>query len=103
MPTTRAHSLPACPKCDDRTISSLITIPRSKGDPMSSSPALSRPLPRSLLALATALLLAACQAEATAPASRPERPVQVQRVTFQDANAKREFVGVVRARYETDL
>jgi RND family efflux transporter MFP subunit len=70
---------------------------------MSASSLLSRPLPRSLLALAAALLLAACAAEATAPAARPERPVQVQRVAFEDANAKREFVGVVRARYETDL
>src|SRR5262245_8023692 len=104
MPTTTPQSLPACPKYDDRTIPSvIITIPRLKGDPMSAARPRLTALPRSLLALAAAALLAACSAEATAPASRPERPVQVQRVAFEDANAKREFVGVVRARYETDL
>ena len=59
---------------------------------------LARPLP----ALAAALLLAACSAE-TAPAPRAERPVQVQSVAFQAEDAARDFVGVVRARYETDL
>src|SRR5262245_4222075 len=103
MPTTTAQSLSACPKCDDLMISSVITSPRSKGEPMSPTSILSRPLPRSLLALAAAALLAGCSAEATAPSARPERPVQVQRVSFADANAKRDFVGVVRARYETDL
>jgi len=53
-------------------------------------------------ALAVTTLLAACQAQ-TAPTSRVERPVQVQRVSFVDDDAGREFVGVVRARYETDL
>jgi len=62
----------------------------------------SRSLPRALLALAALTLLAACQAE-TAPAPRVERPVKVQRVSFEQENATREFVGVVRARYETDL
>jgi biotin carboxyl carrier protein len=42
------------------------------------------------------------QAE-TAPAPKVERPVQVQRVTFETNAASREFVGIVRARYETDL
>jgi RND family efflux transporter MFP subunit len=61
-----------------------------------------RALPRSLLALAAALVLAGCEAN-TAPAPMADRPVQVQRVAFADADTKREFVGVVRARYETDL
>jgi RND family efflux transporter MFP subunit len=52
--------------------------------------------------LAAALLLAACSAE-TAPAPRAERPVQVQSVAYQAEDAARDFVGVVRARYETDL
>jgi RND family efflux transporter MFP subunit len=47
-------------------------------------------------------MLAACQAE-TAPAPKAERPVQVQRVAFETGATAREFVGVVRARYETDL
>jgi RND family efflux transporter MFP subunit len=55
-----------------------------------------------LLALAAAAVLAGCQAE-TAPAPRSERPVQVQRVAFDAAQTSRDFVGVVRARYETDL
>jgi RND family efflux transporter MFP subunit len=55
------------------------------------------------MALALSVLLAACQAEATAPTRGGERPVQVQDVTFGDAGSSREFVGVVRARYETDL
>ena len=55
-----------------------------------------------LAALGAALLLAGCNAN-TAPAPRSERPVQVQRVAFESENAAREFVGVVRARYETDL
>lgn len=52
--------------------------------------------------LGAALLLAGCQAE-TAPAPNAERPVQVQRVAFQNDGTAREFVGVVRARHETDL
>ncbi len=59
-------------------------------------------LPPALLALAAAAVLAGCQAE-TAPAPRSERPVQVQRVAFDTAETSREFVGVVRSRYETDL
>jgi RND family efflux transporter MFP subunit len=54
------------------------------------------------LVLAPALLLAACQAE-TAPAPDAGRPVQVQRVAFDTGGTARDFVGVVRARYETDL
>src|SRR5499427_10671258 len=67
--------------------------------PIQSSP---RSLPRALLALAALTLLAACQAE-TAPAPRAERPVKVQRMSFEQENTTREFVGVVRARHETDL
>ncbi len=59
-------------------------------------------LVKPLAALTAALLLAACSAE-TAPAPRAERPVQVQSVAFQAEDAARDFVGVVRARYETDL
>src|SRR5712672_475009 len=64
--------------------------------------AMSPSLPRPLLALAALLLLAGCEAQ-TAPAAKVDRPVNVQRVTFADADTKREFVGVVRARHETDL
>lgn len=53
-------------------------------------------------ALAMMLLLAGCEAS-TAPAIKSERPVRVQRVAFENENAAREFVGVVRARHETDL
>jgi RND family efflux transporter MFP subunit len=41
--------------------------------------------------------------DATVTQGAPERPVQVQRVTFANADVSREFVGVVHARYETDL
>jgi RND family efflux transporter MFP subunit len=57
-----------------------------------------KPLPM----LALAVFLAGCEAN-TAPAPRAERPVQVQRATFEARDVAREFVGVVRARYETDL
>jgi RND family efflux transporter MFP subunit len=55
-----------------------------------------------LVVLVPALFLAGCQAE-TAPAPKAERPVQVQRVVFENGGATREFVGVVHARHETDL
>src|ERR1700752_2734403 len=55
-----------------------------------------------LLVLGPGLFLAGCQAE-TAPATQVERKVQVQRVAFGPDGGAREFVGVVRARYETDL
>jgi RND family efflux transporter MFP subunit len=48
-------------------------------------------------------LLAACDDHAASATIKPERPVEVQRVAFEDENSTREFVGVVRARYETDL
>ena len=58
---------------------------------------------RALSAVALLPLLAACQDQAVSAIARPERPVEVQRVAFQSENASREFVGVVRARYEPDL
>ena len=67
-----------------------------------SSPSPSRPRSRAFVALAALLLLAGCEAN-TAPIAKTERPVRVERVTFEQENGAREFVGVVRARYETDL
>jgi RND family efflux transporter MFP subunit len=58
---------------------------------------------RPLAALALLPLLAACGDEAASAISKAERPVQVERVTFQPRDAGHEFVGVVRARRETDL
>src|ERR1700681_4449940 len=54
-------------------------------------------------ALALPLLLAAWGAQAPPAAPKAERPVQIQSVAFQPEDAIREFVGVVRARHETDL
>lgn len=54
-------------------------------------------------ALALLPLLAACDDQALSAVQPPARPVQVQRVAFQSDETRREFVGVVRARYETDL
>src|SRR5258705_10343790 len=56
-----------------------------------------------LATLALLPLLAACGDQAASAISKPERPVQVQQVAIQSENTGREFVGVVRARYETDL
>jgi len=58
--------------------------------------------PNPLIAFAMLLVLAGCEAN-TAPATKSERPVQIQRVAFENENAAHDFVGVVRARYETDL
>jgi RND family efflux transporter MFP subunit len=65
-------------------------------------PLMTRLGPNPFTAFALLLLLAGCEAN-TAPATKAERPVQVQRVVFANGDASREFVGVVRARYETDL
>jgi RND family efflux transporter MFP subunit len=56
-----------------------------------------------LAAIALAPALAGCDDRATSATATPVRPVQVQRVTFGPTNENREFAGVVRARYETDL
>ena len=58
--------------------------------------------PLRLIALTGLLALAACQEQA-APTAKPARPVEVQRVAFGQNGTRRDFVGVVRARYETDL
>src|SRR5450631_2035267 len=57
---------------------------------------------RPLAALALLSLLAACTDQATAT-PKAERPVQIAHVAFRPTDASREFVGVVRARHETDL
>jgi RND family efflux transporter MFP subunit len=59
--------------------------------------------PGAFVAVALLPLLAACGEEATSATAKAERPVQVQRVAFQPEALSHEFVGVVRARYETDL
>ena len=55
-----------------------------------------------MAALALALAVAGCEGEAH-PVARMDRPVQVQRVAFTEGQSIAEVVGVVRARYETDL
>jgi RND family efflux transporter MFP subunit len=57
----------------------------------------------SLAAVALLPLLGGCGDQATSATAPIARPVQVQRVAFASAGASREFAGVVRARYETDL
>ncbi|HEY2228751.1 MAG TPA: efflux RND transporter periplasmic adaptor subunit [Xanthobacteraceae bacterium] len=56
-----------------------------------------------LAAIALLPLLAACDDPAASATATAERPVQVQRVAFENEKPVREFVGVVRARHETDL
>jgi RND family efflux transporter MFP subunit len=56
-----------------------------------------------LAVTALAPALASCDDAATSASAVPPRPVQVQRVLFASADENREFAGVVRARYETDL
>ena len=55
------------------------------------------------MAVALPLLLAACEDDTVSAEAKVERPVQVKRVAFESHSASREFVGVVRARYENDL
>src|SRR5215831_4119030 len=66
-------------------------------------PSSSISLLRAVAVIGVLPLLAACDDHAASATAKPERPVQVQRVAFEDENTTREFVGVVRARYETDL
>jgi RND family efflux transporter MFP subunit len=56
-----------------------------------------------LAAISLLSLLAGCQDPTASASVLPDRPVQVQRVAYENEGAAREFVGVVRARYETDL
>lgn len=58
---------------------------------------------KALSTVALLALLAGCGDQATSASSKPERPVLVQRVEFQSEDGSRDFVGVVRARHETDL
>src|SRR5262249_30851400 len=69
--------------------------------PISHQP--TRPLGAILAVMALAPILAACNDTATSATATTGRPVQVQRVVFAPADENREFPGVVRARYETDL
>jgi RND family efflux transporter MFP subunit len=66
-------------------------------------PSSSMSLLRAVVVIGFLPLLAACTDHAVSATAKPERPVQVQRVALENDNATREFVGVVRARYETDL
>jgi RND family efflux transporter MFP subunit len=62
-----------------------------------------RPIAAILAVIALTPALAACNDVATSATATAIRPVQVQRVVFAPADENREFAGVVRARYETDL
>lgn len=57
---------------------------------------------RPLALIGVAAFLAGCEAQ-TAPVAKTERPVQIQEVAFENASRTHDFVGVVRARTETDL
>lgn len=107
---TKLPDASLCPSCDEFQFSSVINrqvatfLERLSGEisaPSRVVPTLTR-WRSALTVLIAALALAGCQAE-TAPIAGIERPVQVQRVTFENGDSAREFVGVVRARYETDL
>jgi RND family efflux transporter MFP subunit len=66
------------------------------------STAMSSSLLQPFAALALLIVLAGCDAQ-TAPVPKAGRPVQVQAVSFNSGTMSRDFVGVVRARYESDL
>jgi RND family efflux transporter MFP subunit len=66
-------------------------------------PSSSTSLLRAVAVIGFLPLLAACDDQAVSAIAKPERRVQVQRVAFENENATRDFVGLVRARYETDL
>src|SRR5476651_1422569 len=72
---------------------------------ISEDPAMKTSISRlsALGAIALLPLLAACDDRAVSANATAERPVQVRRVAFESENPIREFVGVVRARHETDL
>ena len=55
-----------------------------------------------LALLGAGLVLSGCESN-SAPTAELSRPVQVQRVSFKSAEDVRDFVGVIRARTETDL
>src|SRR5262249_54697096 len=116
-----------CLMCNERRISSLISdhsrplqewaataVTDRKGSTIMPSPishqhtvnqhiARIRPIGAILAVIALAPALAACNDAATSATATAIRPVQVQRVVFALADENREFAGVVRARYETDL
>jgi RND family efflux transporter MFP subunit len=103
---SKSQMLAPCLKIDEISISSFIMYHSSRSlqrrSAVMSAPGRLRLVLLALALPAIAVLLAGCDAE-TAPAPHSERPVQVQRVAFAHADTAREFVGVVRARYETDL
>src|SRR6185312_15422947 len=87
------------PLSDDIRISSFVT--EGEGPAAMQSSLIS--LLRAAGVIALLPLLAACADHAASATAKAARPVQVLRVAFENENATREFVGVVRARYETDL
>lgn len=93
----------ARPNSDEIIISSVVSHQGSRENRASKKPR-NWPFlaPRTLMIFVLAAFLAGCEAK-TEPAPTSERPVQVQRVLYENETASREFVGVVRARYETDL
>jgi len=80
MPSSISHSSTASPRVSGlRTVAAILAV------------------------VALGPVLAACDDPAASATATPARPVQVQRVVFAPADEKREFAGVVRARYENDL